>query len=89
MPNSVLHCCLAKLVTAMASGKYLPWSGVLTYFGNDVEKATNLVRRRRSEPKGCSTDRNDGAETFLVFKEEERAWKSTSLAPGTDPVQHR
>ena len=62
----------------------MTWLGVLSHFHNDVEKATNLVRRRRSEPKGCSTDRNDGSETFLVFKDQERAWKNTSLATGAD-----
>lgn len=61
------------------SGKYLKWDGVLEFFKQDVAKATELVQKRRLQPKGTSRCRNEGVETFLVFEEQKRSWTTTSI----------
>ena len=52
---------------------------MLAHFGGDVSKATDFVQLRRKQPRGTSTNRNDGEETFLVFSDEERIFTSTSI----------
>ena len=63
------------------SGTYKTWTDVLAFFGGNVEKATELVIRRRGEKKGTSQNRNDGQETFLLFDDEERRLTTTSIEP--------
>lgn len=55
------------------------WSDLLAHYKGDVSRATEHVVKRRGHQKGCSTNRNTGEETFLVFADEERTWSTTSI----------
>ena len=52
---------------------------MLDFFKQDVAKATELVQKRRLQPKVTSKCRNEGVETFLVFDDQKRSWTTTSI----------
>ena len=59
-------------------GKFKTWSKVLEHFGN-AEDAERFRSLRRSQSKGTSVCRNTGAETFLLYDEEEVSWVQRKL----------
>ena len=61
------------------TGTYLEWDAIIEKHGGDLEKAGNFARRRRSEPQGTSTSRNNGSETFLWFEAQRRSWRQKSI----------
>ena len=69
----------AYLYTCNHAGTYLTWQKLLVQMDNNVEAASRLVAKRRTEMKGTSTDRNDGEETFLYFDPQKRTLKTRSL----------
>ncbi|CAE7025162.1 unnamed protein product [Symbiodinium sp. KB8] len=61
-------------------GEYYQWVDILAFHNNDAEKALNFITRRRSEPRGTSTDRNDPTiETFLYYNRQRRTLTNRTL----------
>lgn len=71
IPQMLVHC--------VHLGSYKVWADVLTFFGGDVARATDLVNRRRGQHRGTSTNRNTSEETFLVYQDQERKFTTTTI----------
>ncbi|CAE7498781.1 unnamed protein product, partial [Symbiodinium necroappetens] len=54
--------------TDQDEGKYYPWKDTVAFHDGDATKALEFISRRRLEPKGTSSCRNNpGTETFLYY----------------------
>ncbi|CAE7763409.1 unnamed protein product [Symbiodinium sp. CCMP2592] len=61
-------------------GEYYRWSDILAFHSNDADKALAFITRRRAEPRGTSTDRNDSTvETFLYYNRQKRSVVNRTL----------
>ena len=77
----VSHMFVSQLCNITYQGRYVKWDVILKHFGNDLQKATQMIQQRRTQHKGVSRDRNDNSETFLLFDDQEREWTSTTIEP--------
>lgn len=61
-------------------GEYYPWKDIVAFHDGNTEKALQFVARRRTEPSGTSTDRNDATiETFLYYGRQKKTYTNKTI----------